>query len=267
MGVAPEPGCVTVNESDHLVRLAGATIWANVLPLLFMSMLLSIATVPALYLATAMGWLVAWPVLATGVAPVWAGVMAASARLLEGDAVTNRQTLALVRRHGRAGLRIGLVPAIVGTLLLGCLAILDRQPQAGWVAVPLLLGLGIAIVVALALVPIFTVAAEAGLTGVPLWLTSAGIAFANPFSTIGTALLLGMVVWGAAGIGPAALLGLAPLAVLGAAVSRHALDDTRGSGGGQSTIIPYGERPDRGAERGIRISQPDTDRTGEASVE
>ncbi len=218
------------NVSDHLVRHAGETIWANVPPLLFMSGLLLAAALPALYLATAIGWTIAWSLLTLGTSPVWAAVMAASDRLIEGDAVTNRQVLALVRRHGRAGLRIGLVPSIVGATLLGCFAILDRQPQAGWAVVPLLLGFGIAAVVALTLVPIFTVAANTGLTGVTLWLTSAGIAFANPFPMAGAALLAGMIVLGAASIGPVALLLLAPLAVLNAAVSRDALGRAQGGG-------------------------------------
>jgi len=219
------------DESDWLVVHAGRTVYANVPTLLFMSVLLLVAAFPALYLATAVGWLIAWPLLALCTAPVWAGTTAVSARLLESDAVGNRQVLALVRREGPAGFRIGLVPAAVGALLLGCVEVLGRQPNAEWVAVPLLLGLGIALVVVLALVPIFTVATDAGLSGVALWLTSAGIAFAHPLPTVGMALLFGMAVWGTAGIGPGALLLLAPLAVLNAAVSRDALGRAQAGSG------------------------------------
>lgn len=218
-----KPAPVPDDASDRLVAHAGRTIWENLPQLLVMSVLLLAAAFPALYLATAIGWLVAWPLLVLGMAPVWAGVMAASLRLLDGDAVTSRQALVLVGRHGAAGLRIALVPAIVGAALLGCLDILDRRPDAGWVAIPFLLGLGLAIVIALALVPIFTVAIETGLTGVPLWLTSAGIAFARAIPVLGTALLFGMMAWLATVIGPVALLALAPLAGLAAAVAREAL--------------------------------------------
>lgn len=224
METTRKPGLVQEDDSNRLLLQAGRTIWDNAPQLLFMSVLLLIAALPSLYLATATSWAIAWPLLMMCTGPVWAGIVAATARMLDGDAVGSRAVLALIRRHGLGGARIGLVPAIAGAILIGSYEIMERQPEATWLAVPLLLDLGIAIVVALALVPIFAIAASRGLSGVDLWLASAGLAFANPFPVLGTATLFGAVAWTTSMIGPVALLALAPLAVLATAVTRDTLD-------------------------------------------
>ena len=52
------------------------------------------------------------------------------------------------------------MPAVVGGILLGSLQLLDRDPEARWLAVPLLLDAGVALVVATSLVSIFTLAVQ-----------------------------------------------------------------------------------------------------------
>jgi hypothetical protein len=225
MDALRKPDAVHEDESNRLILHAGRTMWDAAPQLLFMSMLLMIGAFPALYLATATSWTIAWPLLMVCTAPVWAGTIAACAWLLDGDVVSTRQVLALIRCHGLAGVRIGLVPAVVGTILIGSIGILDRQSDAAWVAVPLLVTLGIAIVVGLALVPIFAIATTRALPGVDLWLASAGLAFRRPIPVLGMATLFGLVFWVASIIGPVALLALAPLAVLNAAVVREMLGD------------------------------------------
>lgn len=223
MEAARNPGRPIEDESNHLLLHTAQTIWDNAPQMLVLSALLLIVAFPGFYLATATSWAIAWAPLMLCTGPVWAGLVAATARMLDGDAVGNRNVLGLVRRHGPTGVRISLVPAIVGTILLGSFQILERQPDATWILVPLLLDLGIAIVVVLAAVPIFTIASSRESGGVDLWLASAGIAFAHPFSVLGTATMFGIVGWATSTVGPAALMALAPLAVLSTAVARDAL--------------------------------------------
>lgn len=213
------------NRSDRLLLHVGWTIWDNVSQLLFASMLLLIAAYPALFLATGTSWSLAWPVLMLSAGPVWAGVVAASGRLLDDDAISNRMLLDLIRVHAWQGLRISVVPTIAGTVMLGSLHLLDRNPDAVWLAFPLLLDLGVAIVVSTSLVTIFTLSGEHDATAADLWLASATMTISRPIPVLGTLTLFGLVAWMAAVFGPVALIAVAPLAVLCAAVVRDGLPD------------------------------------------
>ncbi len=211
------------DRSNHLLPHVGRTIWDNGPQLLFGSVLLLFAAWPALLLATGTSWIAAWPVLMLCMGAVWAGIVAASGRLLDGDAITVRAMFELIRLNAVTGLRTSVVPAITGTILLGSARLLDRNPEASWLAIPLLLDLGVAIVVGTSLISVFTVATTSGLTGTDLWLASAGVTISRPVPVLGTVTLFGIVIGMTAAFGPTALLALAPLAVLCAAVTRDAL--------------------------------------------
>ena len=210
-------------DADLLLVQVGKTILDNVPVLLFGSVLLLAAAWPGLFLASGASWAVAWPVLMLCTGPIWAGVVAMVGRLLEGDVVTPRCLLGLVRRHAGAGARIAVVPAVSGGILFAALQLLDRDPEVVWLAVPLLLDAGTAIVVATSLVSAFTLAVERGLTGTGLWLSSAGVTISRPAPVLGTLTLFGIVGWLALAFGPAALVLMGPMAVLAAAVTREAL--------------------------------------------
>lgn len=216
---------------DSLLPQVGRTIWDNTPVLLVGSLLVSAAAAPGLVLATGSWWALGWPVLVLGAGSVWAGIVAVAGRLLDGDGVTLAGLLRDVRRHAGAGTRIAVVPAVVGGILFGTLEALDRTPDAGWLAAALLLDAGGAIVVATSLVSVFTLAVERGLAGRRLWLASAGVTITRPAPVLGTVTLAMMTAWIAMVAGPVALVLIAPLAVLGAAVSRHALARARSPGG------------------------------------
>jgi hypothetical protein len=214
-----------IQEADPLLLHVGKTILDNVAVLLFGSLLLLAAAWPGLFLATGASWAIAWPLLVLCTGPVWAGIVAAADRLLDGNAVSVRGLLGLVRNQARAGLAIAVVPAVVGGILLGSLQLLDQTPDARWLAVPLLLDAGVALVVATSLVSIFTLAASRALAGIDLWLASAQVTIGRPVTVAGTVTLFGIVAWLALMVGPVALVLVGPLAVLGAAVTRDALPD------------------------------------------
>jgi hypothetical protein len=212
-----------VDDADRLLVHVGKTIWDSLAQLLFGSVILMVAAYPALFLATGNAWPFALPVLLLSAGPAWMGIVTASGRLLDGDVVTMRAMLSLVRRHARAAIVISIVPAIVGAILAGSFFLLDQNPGTGWLAAPLLLALGIAIVVCTALVGIFTIASDRALGGLDLWVASVGVAIARPVPVLGTLTLFGVVAWVTAVFGPVALVALAPLAVLCAAITRDTL--------------------------------------------
>jgi hypothetical protein len=224
MDVSMKPDRVRdTDEADRLLVHVGRSIWDNLPQLLFASVLLMIAAYPALFLATGTLWPLAWPVFMLCAGPVWIGIIAASGRLLDGDALTLRAMLALIRRQARTGIIISIVPALVGLALAGSWSLVDRNPGDEWLVVPLLLGIGFSIVVCVSLVGIFTIATERGLSGMDLWLASVGVAISQPVPVLGTLTLFGVVIWITAVFGPVALIALAPLAVLCSAITRDAI--------------------------------------------
>ncbi len=226
MGASVRPNRATgSDDSSRMLLHVGRTLWDNVPATFFASVLLLIAASPALLVATGGSWVIAWPLLLLCTGPVWAGIVAVSGRLLDGDAVTLPAMLELIRRRAWAGIRIGIVPAIVGMIQFGSLQLLDQNPHAGWIVIPLLLDLGVAIVVSTSLVSIFTLSVARGATGAELWLASAGVTISRPIPVLGTLSLFGLVAWVAAMAGPLALIAVAPLAVLCAAVTRDALPE------------------------------------------
>ncbi len=212
-------------DPDRLLPHVGGTIRDNVAPLLFASILLMAAAYPALFLASGASWTVAWPALVLCAAPVWAGIVASCGRLLDGDAVSPLAVMRAIRRQAGAGIGIGVAPAAAGVILLGSIAIMDRNPAAGWLVVPLLLDLGLVIVIGLAMVPIFTIAAMRQVSGIDLWLASVGVVIARPVPVVGVLTLVGIVLWLSAVLGPVTLLALAPLAVLCTAITREAVSN------------------------------------------
>jgi len=212
-------------DADDLLPHVGGTIRDNVAPLLFASILLMVAAWPALFLAGGASWTVAWPALVLCAAPVWAGIVASCGRLLDGDAVSPLAVMRAILRQAGAGIGIGVAPAAAGVILLGSIAIMDRNPAAGWLVVPLLLDLGLVIVIGLAMVPIFTIAAMRQVSGIDLWLASVGVVIARPVPVVGVLTLVGIVLWLSAVLGPVTLLALAPLAVLCTAITREAVSN------------------------------------------
>ena len=209
------------DEPDLLLKRIGHTIWDSLPQLLFASMLVMTVAWPALFLATAVSWLIAWPVLVLSVCPVWAGTIAAGDHLLDGNTLTLRMLATLIRQSARSGLRIGVVPAAVGIGLLAAFRILASNSNANWVAAPILLGIGLAIVVSIALIPVFSLANRSDLRGSGLWLESAGVAIVQPIPVLGTLTLAGMMLWATMVLGPAALIASAPLGVLSAGIVRE----------------------------------------------
>lgn len=207
---------------DLLLVHIGHTIWDSPPRLMFASMLLVTVAWPAIFLATAISWLIAWPVLVLCICPIWAGIIAASDRLLDGDIVTVSGLFALIRQSATSGLRIGIVPAVVGTALLALLQLLAADPNAPWIAAPVLLGIGLAIVVSVALVPVFSLANRSELRGSALWLASIGIAIIRPIPVLGTLTLITMMLWVTMVLGPAVLIAAAPLGVVCAGIVREA---------------------------------------------
>jgi len=213
---APAP-----DRPELLLKHVGHTIWDNLPPVLFTSMLVMTAALPGLFLASVMPWLIAWPVLVLSVSPIWAATVAAGDHLLDGNTLTLRLLATLIRKSARSGLRIGIVPAGVGIGLLAAHQVLASS-KAGWIAAPFLLGIGLAIGVSIALIPVFSLANRSNLRGPALWLTSAGIAIVWPIPVLGTLTLVVMMVWATMVLGPSALLASAPLGVLSAGIVREA---------------------------------------------
>ena len=218
------------HDPGHMLIHVGRTLWDNVPASGAASLLVLIAASPALVVGIGLSWVIGWPLLMLCTGAVWAGIVAACARLLDGDACTLPAILGLVRQHARSGIRISIVPAIVGPILLGSLHLIDQNPDAGWIMLPLFLDLGVAIVVGTSLVTIYTLAIERRASGTELWLASAIVTISRPVPVLGTLTLFGVAAWMAVTVGPIALIAVAPLAMLCVAVTREAWSDPPAGG-------------------------------------
>lgn len=211
-----------LHDTDHLIIQVGRMLWDNVPASCIASVLVLIVAAPALMVAVGISWVLGWPLLVLGTGSIWAGIVAANARLLDGDACPLPAMLGLIRLHGSTGFRIAIVPAVVGTILLGSLHLMNQNPDAGWIVIPMFLDIGVAIVVGTSLVTIYTVGIERHATGADLWLASAIVTIIRPVPVLGTLTLFGLVAWVTAMVGPIALIAVSPLAMLCVAVTREA---------------------------------------------
>lgn len=206
--------------SSHLLLQTGRTIRDNLHTLTGLSLFLLIVALPWFVIASLTSWLIVWIPLMLTTAPIWATMIAAADQMLEGNAVTLPKLATLLQRHSRSGFEIAILPALAGTLLLGTIAALNQTPGNAWMMMPVALGFGLSLATSLLLVPAFNVATRSGDSMMKRWQASAYITATRPTEVVGTLVLGGMVLWLAAGLGPAALLLLGPLAVLICAVTR-----------------------------------------------
>ncbi len=218
MAVFPhEPAAqLTDDGSNHLLLEVGRTIRDNFHVLCGMSLAFLAMALPWVILATATSWLIAWAPLVLLTAPVWASIVASSDRLLAGEALGWRVISGDLRRLLIPALKIGILPAFCGTVLLG---IVGSASDSTWMGMVLPVLSGLAVTTCVLLIPVVPLATRFDLAGLALWQTSAAIVFRRPAQVLGTVVLAGIGLWLALAIGPAMLLGVGPLGVLIAAIT------------------------------------------------
>jgi uncharacterized membrane protein YesL len=126
----------TTTPSPLSIRVA-KLLWEHMTLLLFASALLYLALLPLLA-----AWLFGLPLLIPWLAsltigPLWQGISLAARALLKGEAVSWRTLLTLISRNWWRAVRIGIVPALLMSILLATYTMLQAYPHEHWLYVPL----------------------------------------------------------------------------------------------------------------------------------
>jgi hypothetical protein len=177
--------------SGELPALVGRTVWANLPLLLVVDVLVVLAALPAVAVALA-GWPLFAPLVAGAlVGPAWAAAVSVAGALLREDSVGARQLPSAFRRHGPAGLRIGLLVGAVATIAAGTLTMWDANPERTWLLVPLFVDGSVLALLAVGCLFAFPLA-ESGLRGRDLWLGALRLAAGRPYVTAGLVALVAL---------------------------------------------------------------------------
>jgi len=216
MSHEPPPSPLADDGSGNLLLQVGLTIRDNFHTLAGLSLVFLAAALPWVVLATLTSWAVAWAPLVLATSPVWAAIVTGADRLLVGEASPWRTTGGDLSRLAWPAVRIGIVPALCGTVVL---ALGTGSDNAVWQDALLLATLGITAAVVVLLIPAIPLAVRHGLSGPVLWQTSAVVVVRRPMQVLGTVALTGIGLWLTLTFGPAVLLGTAPLGVLVAAIT------------------------------------------------
>jgi hypothetical protein len=201
------------------------TIWHN-LPLeLAVNVTIVLATLPAAVVAVTVSPLVAVPVAALCLGPLWMAALAVSLDLLDGRAVGYSDFVRAVKRWGGRGWAIALVPAAVWAAAGGTLIILASHPSERWLVVPLSIDGALLVLLSLATLYTFPLAALTSLRGRRIWVGALGCVAAAPSITLSSVLVVVVIGVLTAMVGPGVLVAWpAPLAIYLAAMSRISAD-------------------------------------------
>ena len=218
MAVFPhEPAAqLTDDGSNHLLLAVGRTIRDNFHVLCGLSIVFLMVALPWVMLGTVVSWTVAWPLLVLTTAPVWLTIVWTSDRMLAGDAVGWRAMVQAGRRLALPALAIGILPAVCGTVLLG---VVHASTDSTLMAMALPMVVGLAAAVCVLVIPAVALASRLELTGFTLWQAGAVVVIRRPTQVLGTVALAGIGCWLALALGPAVLMGVAPLGVMVAAIT------------------------------------------------
>jgi uncharacterized membrane protein YesL len=213
-------------------------VWTNLPLLVVLDAVVVVAAVPTLVAVLSGGYLLAPAVAALTVVPAWAGVVAATDRLVAGDAVSWRTCAELLRRHARCGVALGSVAALVATAALGTLALIAANPGQLWLLLPLSADGIVAVLLVLAGLSVFSLATTAGLRGWTLVRSALELAGTHRMATAGSLALLILLGFAASWLPGLAAVVPAPLAVYLSACTAAAVQNSAdatpsgGAGGG-----------------------------------
>ncbi len=201
------------------------TIWHN-LPLeLAINVTIVLAALPAAVVAVTVSPLVAVPVAALCLGPLWMAALAVSLDLLDERAVAYGDFVRAVRQQAGRGWALAFVPAAVWTAAGGTLIILANYPSEGWLVVPLSIDGALVILLGLATLYTFPLAALTSLRGRRLWVGALDCVAAVPSITLSSVLVVIVIGALTAMVGPGVLVAWpAPLAIYLAAMSRISAD-------------------------------------------
>jgi hypothetical protein len=201
------------------------TIWHN-LPLeLAVNVTIVLAVIPAAVVAVAISPLIAVPVAAVCLGPLWMAALAVSLDLLDGRAVGYGDFVRAIKRWAGRGWAIALVPATVVVAACATLIILASHPSEGWLVVPLSIDGALVVLLSLASLYTFPLAALTSLHGRSLWMGALGCVCAVPSITLSSVLVLVVIGVLTAIVGPGVLVAWpAPLAIYLAAMSKISTD-------------------------------------------
>lgn len=212
----PAPQSLADDGSSNLLLHVARTIRDEFHILLGLSLLFLVVALPFVILATLTSWIIAWAPLVLVTAPVWATIVTIADRMLDGEATPWRVALTDVRGLAWPGIRVGIAPAICGSLLL---ALAPGSSDSSTHGVLTIAMSGIALTVLVLVIPAMPLAVRHAIHGLPLWQASAFVVMRRPAQVLGTVTIAGIGLWLTFAVGPAMLLGVAPLGVLVAAIT------------------------------------------------
>ncbi|HYJ12831.1 MAG TPA: hypothetical protein VEW66_04530, partial [Thermomicrobiales bacterium] len=188
--------------SSHLLLEVARTVRDNFHILCGLSCIFLLVALPWVVLATVTSWAVAWLPLVLTTAPLWVVFVASAQGMLDGDAVSWRMMAKDLRRLWWLGLRIGILPGLCGTVLLG---IVQSASDPIWKGMLLPVMAGVSVAVWVLVIPAVPLLTRLNIAGIALWQASAVVVMRRPAQMLGTVVLAGIGVWLALVFGPAVL--------------------------------------------------------------
>jgi hypothetical protein len=204
------------------------TMWRHLALELAINMTLILAAIPAA-VALRASPLLAVPLAAACLAPLWMGALTATDALLDGClnrpgcTVTYGDFLRAARDRARHAWTLAAVPTCLLLAASGTLAIMAGHPRAIWLVAPLLADGAFLVISGIAGLYAFSLGATTALRGRQLWIASLACAAAAPSITIASSIVIGVLAGVTALLGPGLLIAWpAPLALYLAAMTRSA---------------------------------------------
>jgi hypothetical protein len=229
------PAPLVDDGSSRLLLATARVAWDDAAMLATLSLLLLIVSSPFVMLASLIGWPAVWAPMVLVTAPFWFATVNAADRLLDLRGVSLRDLPGSIRHGARTAWLIGIVPAVFGTIALGVLELIGRNPEASAPRLVLPPALGVLAAVAVLIGPAFAAGARYDTGAGTAWRLGARIVVTKPVQQIGLVACFGLLLWLTVAVGPVVLLALGPFALLSVAVARVQTGELeRPNGGGQS---------------------------------
>jgi len=206
--------------SSRLLLEVARTTWTNSALLIVLSMVCLLVFAPFVVVASLMGWLVVWGPMVLATAPFWLVTIVTGDRLLDGRGVALRELPGMWRNPAAMAWKIALASAASGIATLGFLELTHHNSGSRGSQFGLFVALGVSIAVAVLIGPTLAAAGRYDLGMGDAWTLGARWLVAAPIPQLGLICCYGVLVWLAIMIGPVFLLGVGPLGLLTAAISR-----------------------------------------------
>ena len=155
--------------------------------------------------------------------PVWIAAVASCERIRDGNGTGVAGFLGDIRRHGRTGAALALVPATVAALLIGSVELFSIGQARGWMLAPIALDAAVLIVLGFGSLAVFPLAVTTSLSGRDRWFAAIAWAGRHLIKSLGVAAITILLALSVRLAGPVLVfIAAAPLCLIVVSLTRPA---------------------------------------------